>query len=179
MDCPLDAPRPPSTGRITPLTKRASSLASKAITPATSSGVAARPIGEAITEGSLHRFHFLQVSRGVGGGETRCHGVDAHAPRAVLQRQGTREVGDRSFGRVVGTHAPVSAQTRRGGKVDDGTLRFQKVRQGFTRPEEDAVQICAHDPAPVLRGGLRERAKDREARVVDQHVQLAEPGISV
>src|SRR6202522_487706 len=45
LGCPLDALIPPSTGRITPLTKIASSLARNAITPAISSGVAALPIG--------------------------------------------------------------------------------------------------------------------------------------
>jgi hypothetical protein len=43
--CPFEALQPPSTGRFTPLTKLASSLARKATTLAISSGCAARPKG--------------------------------------------------------------------------------------------------------------------------------------
>src|SRR5215469_14346157 len=58
--CPLDAWRPPSIGRLTPLIKIASSLARNAIAPATSSGVALLPIGRrsrkaAITEALFSR----------------------------------------------------------------------------------------------------------------------------
>src|SRR5471030_3454927 len=69
------------------------------------------------------RFAFLKISSGLIGGETRCHGVDPHATRAVLQRQSACEVRDGALRCVIGTHPPISAETGRGGEVDDGTLR--------------------------------------------------------
>src|ERR1700684_2602076 len=69
--CPLDAWSPPSTGRITPLTKTASSLARNAITPATSSGVAALPIGRrsrkaAMTDSTFSRSIVASVEVRLG-----------------------------------------------------------------------------------------------------------------
>ena len=43
--CPFEALNPPSTGKFTPVTKRASSLAKNAMAPAMSEGWAPRPSG--------------------------------------------------------------------------------------------------------------------------------------
>ena len=51
------------------------------------------------------------------------------------------------------------------------------MRQRLPATKIDAVKIRRHRLSPILRGGLRdlrERTKDREPGVVDQHVQFPE-----
>src|ERR1700677_2570415 len=43
---------------------------------------------EAINKRCHDRFAFLKIGGGLTGGKTGCHGIDPHAARTVLQRQG-------------------------------------------------------------------------------------------
>src|ERR1035438_3610202 len=53
---------------------------------------------ESVTKSGHYCFNLLKIDRGLRGGETWSHGIDAHATRAVLERQGACEV--RQIGRA-------------------------------------------------------------------------------
>jgi hypothetical protein len=66
---------------------------------------------EAVTKSCYQGLVFHKINSGVGRRETRCHGVDPHALRAVFKRQGARKVGNGSLCRIISTKPPISAQT--------------------------------------------------------------------
>src|ERR1700677_2769764 len=64
---------------------------------------------ESVTKSGRYCFIFLEIGSGLRRGETRSHGVDAYATRAVLERQGAREVRHAALRRVICTNPPISA----------------------------------------------------------------------
>src|ERR1700679_718466 len=64
---------------------------------------------ESVTKGCHYCFTFLEICSGLTRVETGCHGIDPRATRAVLERQGAREVRDGSLCGVIGAQPPISA----------------------------------------------------------------------
>jgi hypothetical protein len=138
-----------------------------------------RRVGAAAQRNALAELgHELAVALHVRGhrreGEARAHGVHPHAVAAVVERQRLGEVHDRALRGVVETHAPVAAEARHRPGVDDAALALDQVRHGGAAAVEHAADVGGHDLVPAIEWRLGDGALDRDARVVEQHMQRAE-----
>jgi hypothetical protein len=148
-------------GRLTPLIKTASSLARNAITPATSSGVALLPIGRRSRKAAIAEALFsisTLASVGVRLGATALMRTPREPYSSARERV---KFVMAALRRIVRTKPPVSTQTGYRRYVHDGALRFQQMRQHFSRTEVDGVQVSRHHIPAVLHGGLRAKGPMR------------------
>src|SRR2546427_411429 len=113
-----------------------------------------------------------------GPDAARAHRVDADAVRRVIERHVLREEVHAPLGGVVGRELRVAHDPGHRRHVHDGAAAAgpHHLEEREARDEEHAGEIDVQEPLPVLdgHGGHRRVAHD-DARVVDEHVDPAEP----
>src|SRR5690606_11951411 len=67
------------------------------------------------------------VADGVGGGETRCDGVDAHPSSGELDGEGAGQIDHGALGGVVHRHTGITTQACDRGDVDDAAPGHEQV----------------------------------------------------
>ena len=121
---------------------------------ATSSAVPARPSGILATDASADSAVVWVSWKDVPRIDARGQGVDTHAARSDLARQGAREGEDGTLaGGVDERPRMATLSTGQRGKVDDarataGPCRRDEVGQGRPRDTTGAAQVDLHDLVP-------------------------------
>ena len=113
----------------------------------------------------------------IGEDDAGGHGVDPDAGRAKLFGQGFGQGQNGAFGGGIGRLAGGAHLAPHAGHVDDGApAPLQEQGHGGIGAEVSASHIHRKDPVPNGLGRLGEKAVVTDSGVVDEHVQLFQPG---
>jgi hypothetical protein len=165
---------PPSTFRVWPVMKRASSEARKAT-------AAAMPSGWPLAGDRLKRLHEAEavVVRAcldaVGFGEAGCHRIDVDAVLAKFGGERPSEGEDTALRSHIGGHIGRAGEDDVRADVDDAPLAALLAHQvrGGARHQEDTRQIDLDEPAPMDRVDVIPRNKGHDRGIVDKDVDAS------
>ena len=107
--------------------------------------------------------------------------IDADAMRRELDGQGLRKHHDRGLARAIAGYVRNAALRRARGRVHDrpGAAFGDHAPRRLARPQEDAVDVDAHEPPPVRERDVRDGAHRNHAGVIDDEIGRAERGVNL